>query len=164
MSQDKLNLIPSIQNHISLLYNTKNPYYEEKTLEKELKLHISQFRESFNVNFTRFDDNLAHILTSALTNYEYERVTGQNFGVEEFQTAIRNYIPENHTFKAFPIQFLFMDSSKIFNKLKSSQTCEDILKTRGDQVNFGIKCKIVLYPEDFFVVWVSVAVRYFSLD
>ena len=77
-----------------------------------------------SINYTKFDDTLAHILTTALTNYEHERITGQNFGIEEFQNAIRNYISDNHTFKAFPIQFLFDDSTKIFNKLKSAPVYE----------------------------------------
>jgi hypothetical protein len=28
---------------------------------------------------------------------------GQTFANEEFQASIKNYVPEGHTFKAFPI-------------------------------------------------------------
>lgn len=57
----------------------------------------------------------------ALTNYEQERLTGQTFGNEEFQNAIRKRVPENHTFKAFPIQFTQKNSDQIFNTLLNAQ-------------------------------------------
>jgi centrosomal protein CEP76 len=57
----------------------------------------------------------------ALTNYEQERVIGQTFGNEEFQNAIRKRVPENHTFKAFPIQFIQKNSSQIFDILVNAQ-------------------------------------------
>jgi len=47
MSEDKLALIPCFQTEVSLLYNPKNPFYEEKKIENELKLHLSQFRNSY---------------------------------------------------------------------------------------------------------------------
>ena len=43
------------------------------------------------------------MLSTALANYEYERVGGGSFASKEFQEGIKNYVPEGHTFKAFPI-------------------------------------------------------------
>ena len=35
---------------------------------------------------------------------------GQTFANEEFQASIKNYVPEGHSFKAFPIQFKHTDT------------------------------------------------------
>jgi len=57
------------------------------------------------------------MLLPALANYELERTIGQTFGQEEFQNAIKSYIPENHTFKAFPIQFNHRKPKEMFDTL-----------------------------------------------
>jgi hypothetical protein len=72
------------------------------TLNEELSLNA------------KFDDKLGFLLTTALNNYEYERINGQTFCTEEFQIAIKNYIPENHTFKAYPIQFQHTNYKSFF--------------------------------------------------
>lgn len=113
---------------------------------------------------TKFDDKLSYLLTSAVSNYELERTLSVTYGQEDFQYAIKNHIPENHTFKAFPIQFNHRRSGDIFNVLKNAPVCEDILATRGDSVFFGIKVKIFGYPENYHSLWVVVAVRYLELD
>jgi hypothetical protein len=46
---------------------------------------------------------MGYLLSTALANYEYERIGGGSFAAEEFQHGIKNYVPEGHTFKAFPI-------------------------------------------------------------
>lgn len=93
-----------------------------------------------------------------------ERTLGVTYGQEEFQYAIKNHIPENHTFKAFPIQFNHRRTHDIFNVLKGAPVCEDILTTRGESVMFGIKTKLFTYPENFHSLWVVIAVRYLELD
>lgn len=57
------------------------------------------------------------MLAPALANYELERTTGATFGQEEFQNCIKMYIPDNHTFKAFPIQFNHRKSKEMFEIL-----------------------------------------------
>jgi hypothetical protein len=57
------------------------------------------------------------MLLPALANYELERTTGSTFGQEEFQNSIKMYIPDNHTFKAFPIQFNHRRSKEMFETL-----------------------------------------------
>lgn len=66
--------------------------------------HRAKIKLSFAV-----DEVLSSLLATALANYESERVTGQTFCEEEFQTAIKAYIPQKHTFKAFPIQLTTLD-------------------------------------------------------
>ena len=36
----------------------------------------------------------------------------------------------------------------------------DILRTRGDTVRFGLRTKVVFFPEDICAVWVMLAVKY----
>jgi hypothetical protein len=65
----------------------------------------------------KFDDKLGNMLLPALANYELERTTGATFGQEEFQNSIKMYIPDNHTFKAFPIQFTHRRTKDMFSTL-----------------------------------------------
>ena len=80
---------------------------------------ITDYRKSLGSN-TKWDEKLASMLTPALGNYELERVSGLTFGQEEFQFAIKHYIPESHTFKAFPIQFNHIRAKDMFNILKNA--------------------------------------------
>jgi hypothetical protein len=52
---------------------------------------------------TNWDNKLSHILSTALMNYETERIGGKPFGEAEFEQSIKTHIPNGHTFKAFPI-------------------------------------------------------------
>ena len=58
---------------------------------------------------TVWDDELSYLLTPALAGYELEHRTGLSVGNEEFQHAIRKNVPDGHTFKGFPIQFVHMN-------------------------------------------------------
>ena len=53
------------------------------------------------------------MLSTAVANYEFERIGGHGFAQEEFQQGVKNYVPEGHTFKAFPIQFIHFDSDRM---------------------------------------------------
>lgn len=63
---------------------------------------------------TTWDDELSYILTPALAAYELEHSTGVSAGNEEFQQAIRRAIPDGHTFKGFPIQFVHRNARRAF--------------------------------------------------
>lgn len=63
---------------------------------------------------TTWDDELSYILTPALSAYELEHCTGISAGNEEFQQAIRRAIPDGHTFKGFPIQFVHRNARRAF--------------------------------------------------
>jgi len=76
---------------------------EEKLLESILKEKIGAVRRNEHHLSTNWDVQLSYLLSTALANYEYERVGGGSFATEEFQHGIKNYVPEGHTFKAFPI-------------------------------------------------------------
>lgn len=63
---------------------------------------------------TVWDDHLSYLLSSALAAYELERCTGMSCGNEEFQDAVRRAVPDGHTFKGFPIQFLHRNARRAF--------------------------------------------------
>ena len=63
---------------------------------------------------TTWDDELSYILTPSLAAYELEHSTGVSAGNEEFQQAIRRAIPDGHTFKGFPIQFVHRNARRAF--------------------------------------------------
>jgi hypothetical protein len=35
--------------------------------------------------------------------------------------------------------------------------------SKGDNVHFAVRTKIVTYPENIFVLWLSIGVRYYKL-
>lgn len=34
---------------------------------------------------------------------------------------------------------------------------------KGDNVHFAIKCKLIVYPDNIFALWISIGVRYFKI-
>ena len=77
---------------------------DEKLLEQLLRDKIAGIRRNDGGNLsTNWDSQLSYLLQTALSNYEFERISGQTFANDEFQASIKNYVPEGHTFKAFPI-------------------------------------------------------------
>jgi centrosomal protein CEP76 len=109
---------------------------------------------------TQWDDNLSYLLSQALSSYELERTSGLSVGNEEFDQAIKLAIPNSHTFKAFPIQFIHKNAQKIFNACLKSSICEDILSCRGDQVRLALRVRIFKYPESVIASWIMFACRY----
>lgn len=47
--------------------------------------------------------------------------------------------------------------------LKNQARCREILLSKGDSVYFGVRAKLVLFPDNVFALWLSVGVRYFKL-
>ena len=86
------------------------------------------------------------------------------FCEEEFQTAIRSYIPVNHSFKAFPIHLTTLGVDEVMDQLVNQQKCKEILLAKGDSVFFGLRCKLVAFPDNVFALWISVAVRFYKLQ
>lgn len=101
----KIEVLFPFNHQISLLHPSINAYSLEQEIEEKLVEEITGYRKEYKME-TKMDDKLKSILSTALANYEYERITEQTFGETEFQEAVRKYIPEKHTFKAFPIQLL----------------------------------------------------------
>ena len=135
---------------------------EEKLLEKILRDKIAGIRRNDGGNLpTNWDQQLSYLLQIALSNYEFERVSGSTFANEEFQSCIKNYVPEGHTFKAFPIQFTHFDTERMIHHIYQNKIGKEILMHKGsDQVRLALRVKVVPYPENVCAVWVIVAVRY----
>mmetsp|Transcript_4441 Transcript_4441/g.7571 ORF Transcript_4441/g.7571 Transcript_4441/m.7571 type:complete len:168 (-) Transcript_4441:47-550(-) len=138
---------------------------EEKTLERILRDKVAGIRTNDGGNLkTTWDNQLSYLLQTALSNYEFERVSGQTFANEEFQASIKNYLPENHTFKAFPIQFTHYDTERMIYNIYNNKVGKEILLLRGsDQVKHALRVKVIVYPENVSAVWVILAVRFRSV-
>lgn len=136
---------------------------EEKLLESILKEKIGSIRMNDEHLSTTWDNHLSYLLSTALINYEFERVGGVTFSNEEFQSSIKNYVPEGHTFKAFPVQFTHFDTERMIHHIYTNKVGSEIIMARGDQLRHSIRVKIVAYPENVSAIWVMVAVRYRSI-
>lgn len=117
---------------------------EEKMLEKALKSKISGVRYSECGLKTKYDKQLEYMLSPALYNYELERLYSTTFAYDGF----KNYVPEGHIFKAFPIQFNHFDINKMVLSLFKNRVAYEVMTTKGDSVNHAVRVKIVSYPEN----------------
>lgn len=77
-----------------------------------------------------------------------ERLASITFASGEFKSSIKNYVPEGHTFKAFPIQFNHFDINKMVLALFKSRVAYEVLTARGDSINHAVRVKIFTYPEN----------------
>ncbi len=109
---------------------------------------------------TNWDGRLSFLISPALVNYEYERISNQTYGNEEFKQSVKNYVPEGYTFKGFPLHTVDTDYDKIFGSILSSDMGKDVLYTRGDNSSFALRCKIFPYPQGINSIWLMIAVKY----
>lgn len=89
---------------VPLLPNTLDGAAEAIALEAELRALIEQHRLQqlqTSVNATRWDHELAYILTPALSAYEAQVCTGISYGNDLFQQSIKHHVPLNFAFKVF---------------------------------------------------------------
>lgn len=134
-------------------------YKLESDIEREVKSKILKFRKTMDMK-TTWDSKLSYLISPALVNYEFERISNLTYGNEEFKQSVKNYVPEGYVFKGFPLQTIDKDSDKIFASILSSEVGKDILYSRGDQVSFAIRCIVCQYPQNVNSIWVMIAVKY----
>ena len=103
---------------------------------------------------------LAHLISPALVNYEMERISNLTYGNEEFKQSVKNNVPEGFTFKAYPFQINDLDTEKMFHMIENNDVGKDILNSRGDQVQFAVRCKLYPYPQNVYSCWILIAVKY----
>lgn len=147
---------------LPLLPPLSSPQTEELRIENELKKLIFAYRERMDM-LSHWDEDLGYLLSPALVNYELDRIGNVTFGSEEFQQSIKSYVPEGHTFKAFPTQFSHLKVNDMMSSICKNSVALDILQTRGDTVRFALRVKIIPYPENVNAVWAMLAVRYRSV-
>ena len=70
--------MPEFNKGLSLSYPTIDPYIIEQNTEASLVKIIEAYRNKQKLSFA-YDEILSSLLTTALTNYEIERVTGLTF-------------------------------------------------------------------------------------
>lgn len=89
-----------------------------------------------------------------------EWLANVTFSGEEFKSSIKHYVPEGHTFKAFPIQFNHLDVTKMSIALLKNWIGYEVLAAKGDMIKHALRVKVVAYPENICAVWVMIAVSY----
>jgi len=132
----------------------------ESQLEKDLKKKFEQIWKDEAGDTTKWDKQLSYLLSTALINYEMERLANVTFSGEEFKSSIKHYVPQGHTFKAFPIQFNHLDVTKMSIALIKSRIGYEVLAAKGDMVKHALRVKVVPYPENICAVWVMIAVSF----
>lgn len=149
-------------NRLYLSPESISVFEEEERLEADLKHLLKKHRDSKKF-FTRFDDNLACVLATALQSYEVGKLTGASVSSESFQAGIKNLVPEGHLFKACPLQVNHKNPVSIFALLSSNPAGDEIMNTIGDAIAFSIRVKIVQYPEDVCAVWTILGVHFIEI-
>ncbi|XP_054841418.1 centrosomal protein of 76 kDa [Eublepharis macularius] len=128
-------------------------------LELQLRILVAEHRKDLGFA-TVWDDQLSYLLSPALAAYELERTTSISSGNEEFQDAIRRAVPDGHTFKGFPIHFVYRNARRAFATCLRSPFCEEIVCCRGDQVRLAVRVRVFAYPESACAVWIMFACKY----
>ncbi|KAM9024405.1 centrosomal protein of 76 kDa isoform 2-T2 [Ara ararauna] len=131
-------------------------------IELQLRLLVSEHRKDLGLS-TVWDDHLSYLLSPALAAYELERATSISAGNEEFQDAVRRAVPDGHTFKGFPIHFVYRNARRAFATCLRSPFCEEIICCRGDQVRLAVRVRVFAYPESACAVWIMFACKYRSV-
>ncbi|KAM9199463.1 centrosomal protein of 76 kDa [Mergus octosetaceus] len=131
-------------------------------IELQLRLLVSEHRKDLGLS-TVWDDHLSYLLSPALAAYELERTTSISAGNEEFQDAVRRAVPDGHTFKGFPIHFVYRNARRAFATCLRSPFCEEIICCRGDQVRLAVRVRVFTYPESACAVWIMFACKYRSV-
>ncbi|CAB3981640.1 Centrosomal of 76 kDa [Paramuricea clavata] len=131
-------------------------------LEYSLRSLVEDLRQDMGLS-TVWDDELSYLLTPALAGYELEHQTGLSVGNEEFQHAIRKNVPDGHTFKGFPIQFVHMNPRRALGTCLRSPVCEEIIRCQGDHVRHALRVRVYPYPESTCAVWIMFACKYRSV-
>lgn len=131
-------------------------------IEMQLRLLVSEHRKDLGLT-TVWEDQLSYLLSPALASYEFERTTSISAGNEEFQDAIRRAVPDGHTFKGFPIHFVYRNARRAFATCLRSPFCEEIICCRGDQVRLAVRVRVFTYPESACAVWIMFACKYRSV-
>ncbi|KAL2083856.1 hypothetical protein ACEWY4_019374 [Coilia grayii] len=136
-----------------------DPIQASNHMELQLRHRLAEHRKDLGLA-TVWDDNLSYVLSAALVAYELERCTGVSCGNEEFQDAVRRAVPDGHTFKGFPIQFLHHSANRAFATCLRSHFCEEIIGCRGDHVRLAVRVRVFAYPESACATWVMFACQY----
>ena len=143
----------------------------EETLELENSLEFKllgaiRFHRNLLKRACKIDEDLCFLMSQALIYFEQnaslgfeDKSRGSN---SEFKQAVRNHVPDYYRFKALPLQFTHTDPGLIMKRIKANKVGRDILDVLSDDVNYGLRCKVVSYPEGVMAVWVMISCYFFE--
>ena len=132
----------------------------EATLNHPFAAQVEKHRHANLGLITAWDADLSYALQPALAAYENERLTGSNYGADDFQDTIRRILPPGHCFKSFPNCFPHVSAERMVGSLLRSDLGADILNAQGSHVRHALRVRVFPYAEDVCAVWIMVAVRF----
>jgi len=128
----------------------------EEAIEQRIAGALRAHRDVAGLS-TRFDDHLGQLLHVALANCEFERALGVAH-VADFEALARRVCAEDEVLQAVPAQFNHLRVSHFWPALGDRPTVRAILAA-GPRASprFGVRARVVPYPEGAVAVWVLVA-------
>lgn len=155
----KLRVVPRFPNP-PLLWLPLNARAIEVDLEASLQRVVTEHRDASGIP-TRWDPELALVLTQALTSYEMQRVEGkQQAELGWFQDCVRGLLGEGRTFRGVPLNVTHIGERKILGSWLASASAKEILDVVGDDLKLAVRVRCFVFPEGVLSVWVMLAASY----
>ncbi|GMH37161.1 hypothetical protein BSKO_05034 [Bryopsis sp. KO-2023] len=118
-------------------------------------------RETHDIQRTRFDESLEHMLMPLLVEYENEVLLSashpQGGG---FHEGIKKHIPKGWMVQGVPHHFNHADVVRIGCQLFDDETTYDLFGIDIPGAKFMIRAKASVYPDGFVSLWVLIGVKY----
>ncbi|CUG86637.1 Hypothetical protein, putative [Bodo saltans] len=143
-----------------LLWIPLNTRVMELELEAALQSVVGQHRDSLGLP-SRWDPDLAFILTQALTAYEHSRV--QNLPAPDlglFNQCVKGKIGDGRTFRGVPLNVAHVSERKVMASWTSSPAGKELLQLAGDDMRLAVRVKCFAFPEGVICTWVMLAASY----
>lgn len=143
-----------------LLWIPLNTRVMELELESALQAVVGQHRDSLGLP-SRWDSDLAFILTQALTSYETQRV--QNTPAPDlglFNQCVKGKIGDGRTFRGIPLNVAHVSERKVMAAWTASAAGKELLQLAGDDMRFAVRVKCYAFPEGVICTWVMLAASY----
>jgi hypothetical protein len=63
-----------------------------------------------------------------------------------------------------PLQFTHLHAARMLSSMRKQAALADVLHSRGDDLRYGLRVKLVLYPENYYCVQTMLACKYREVD
>lgn len=104
--------------------------------------YILSARKTWNLK-TEFNYKLGYVLSQVACNLEFEKITGNSFGHEEFQSSITKLLSGGFKFKAIPLHIKSNNTvDNIIIQLNDSNEVKEIIKMDKPGLKFCVRCKV----------------------
>ena len=150
MDETILKLIIPWNFHIRLNPGQISAEILSEEIEEDLKKRIIKLRSGSN---TEFDEEMHYMLAPELENYEIEKLNNESI-FDDFLTDL--IIPKKY--------------KCVVHDINPNEAIEQIIRNGGNiiytegNIKFGIRAKVIVYPEDVLSIWIIIAARFVNFD